>query len=244
MVGVGFVKEHLELNGLLTSFEVADLNAANLELPLQAEAFDAVICNFLPYLADPARLIGEACRCVRADGVVALSWTSNSLHQERMTPAWRAMSGSEQVTLVKELLAQAGMHPQSLRVDVSGPTDGDKLFLISASPSAPKKKPAAAVNLQVKDAVGPHQLLHALKDKSKKRADARRQKVHVSAATHCTYPGGGTRPCAFARPCSVLIACSPPLCFSSMRACPQFLIGCTNYVPASPGRNTTRSPSA
>jgi len=180
LVGVGLVSEHLQLNGLLTSFEVADLNGADLDLPLEAAAFDAVICNSLPYLMSPERVVGEACRCVQTDGVVAFGWTSNSQHAEKMAPAWRALSGSEQVTLVKELLTEAGMHPQSMRVDVSGPTDGDKLFLVSASPAAPKKKPAAAdaVKLRVQDAVGPQELLHALKDKSKKRADARRQKEH------------------------------------------------------------------
>ena len=149
MVGVGMVCEHLQVNGLLTSFEVADLNAPALDLPLEAGSFDAVICNYLPYLHDPARLVSEARRCVKADGVAAFAWTSASLHEKQMAPAWREMSGSEQVTLVKKMLAGAGMNAQSVRVDVSGPTDGDKLFLVSASPSAPTKKPASAVDLRV-----------------------------------------------------------------------------------------------
>jgi hypothetical protein len=79
--------------------------------------------------------------------------------------------------LVKDLFAAVGLHEKSMRVDVSGPTDGDKLFLVSASPSAPQPKEVSKTNA-VRDAVGPQELLSALKDKSKKRLDARRQKEH------------------------------------------------------------------
>lgn len=79
--------------------------------------------------------------------------------------------------MVKDLFWGVGLNAQSLRVDVSGPTDGDKLFVVSTSPSPPQvKKPSAT--LAVRDAVGSNELLHALKDKSKKRLDARRQKEH------------------------------------------------------------------
>lgn len=83
---------------------------------------------------------------------------------------------SEQVTLVKDLFAAIGLHEKSTRVDVSGPTDGDKVFVVSASPTAFKPKPGKAN--AIRDAVGPQELLSALKDKSKKRLDARRQKEH------------------------------------------------------------------
>mmetsp|Transcript_25977 Transcript_25977/g.38183 ORF Transcript_25977/g.38183 Transcript_25977/m.38183 type:complete len:177 (+) Transcript_25977:352-882(+) len=79
--------------------------------------------------------------------------------------------------MVKDLFWGVGLNAQSLRVDVSGPTDGDKLFVVSASPSPPQVKQPSAT-LAVRDAVGPNELLHALKDKSKKRLDARRQKEH------------------------------------------------------------------
>ena len=81
---------------------------------------------------------------------------------------------------MKELFKTIGLNMQSLRIDVSGPTDGEKLFLVSASPSEPKKSKNDddSQNLRVTDAVGPHELISALKDKSKKRLDARRQKEH------------------------------------------------------------------
>ena len=104
--------------------------------------------------------------------------------------AWRLLSAcpltgrgvvvcrSEQLAMVKEAFVEVGMKQESLRVDVSGPTDGDKLFVVSASPSLPKAKEPAGQSFKVKDAVTPHQLLSALKDTSKKKRDARRQKEH------------------------------------------------------------------
>ena len=88
------------------------------------------------------------------------------------------MCRSEQLAMVKEAFVEVGMKQESLRVDVSGPTDGDKLFVVSASPSLPKAKEPAGQSFKVKDAVTPHQLLSALKDTSKKKRDARRQKEH------------------------------------------------------------------
>ena len=85
---------------------------------------------------------------------------------------------SEQVALVTEAFVEAGLKKESLRVDISGPTDGDKLFVVSSSPSLPKPKEQLGQSFKVKDAVTPHELLSVLKDTSKKRKDARRQKEH------------------------------------------------------------------
>ena len=85
---------------------------------------------------------------------------------------------SEQVALVTEAFVEAGLKKESLRVDISGPTDGDKLFVVSSSPSLPKPKEQLGQSFKVKDAVTPHELLSVLKDTSKKRKDGRRQKEH------------------------------------------------------------------
>jgi SAM-dependent methyltransferase len=193
LFGIGLVAEHLQVNAMLTGFEVMDLNAPKLKLPFEDETFDAIVCNSLPYARDPAAVLGEACRCLNKAGVLVISWSGNSLHQDRMVSSWRKLTGSEQVGRVKELFAGAGLSGQSLRVDVSGPTEGAKLFVVSGSPTPPpqqeRQQHAGAAQswkaagdggeeMRVEDAVGPQQLLSALKDKSKKRLDARRQREH------------------------------------------------------------------
>ena len=180
LFGVGLISEHLEMNGLLTGSATLDLNSPSMRLPFDKMEFDAVVCNVMPYLHNPVGVLREARRCLKDDGLISVAWTSNSPHTQRMARAWRDCTGSQQVALVKELFKTIGLNMQSLRVDVSGPTDGEKLFLVSASPSEPKKSKNDddSQNLRVTDAVGPLELISALKDKSKKRLDARRQKEH------------------------------------------------------------------
>lgn len=72
------------------------------------------------------------------------------------------MCRSEQLAMVKEAFVEVGMKQESLRVDVSGPTDGDKLFVVSASPSLPKAKEPAGQSLKVKDAVTPETVLEGV----------------------------------------------------------------------------------
>ena len=91
--GFGLVAEHMVQNGLLHGLEVKDLNTPHLSLGLGEACYDAVICNFVPYLADPAQVVGEARKCVKDDGVVAISWSSKPRHQTHMSPAWRAATG-------------------------------------------------------------------------------------------------------------------------------------------------------
>ena len=93
MYGFGLVPEHIVQNGLLHALEVKDLNTPHVSLELGEACYDAVICNFVPYLADPAQVVGEAHKCVKDDGVVAISWSSKPRHQTHMSPAWRAATG-------------------------------------------------------------------------------------------------------------------------------------------------------
>jgi hypothetical protein len=87
------------------------------------------------------------------------------------------------------------MKQESLRVDVSGPTDGDKLFMVSASPSLPKAKEPAGQSLKVKDAVTPETVLEGVYprthngDKVKQDGDSyvvsRRVSVYSYRQGHC-----------------------------------------------------------
>ena len=94
LFGVGLLKEHMQLNPLLTDFQHMDLNTPSLRLPLESCTFDAVVCNTLPYLTAPKQVLAEARRCVKEDGVVVMSWSSSSKHESKMTEAWRQLTGS------------------------------------------------------------------------------------------------------------------------------------------------------
>lgn len=93
LFGIGIVKEHLELNALLTGFETLDLNTPQVHLPFEDKAFDAIFCEAMPFLRDPKHVLQEARRAIKDDGIICASWSSNSVHDKMMSPAWRALTG-------------------------------------------------------------------------------------------------------------------------------------------------------
>lgn len=93
LFGIGLVKEHLEVNALLTGFETLDLNTPQVHLPLEDNAFDAIFCEAMPYLCDPKHVFEEARRAIKDDGIICASWSSNSVHDKMMAPAWRTLTG-------------------------------------------------------------------------------------------------------------------------------------------------------
>jgi len=171
--GIGLVREHLQGNPALTRFSVLDLNAEHAAFPLNEETFDVVVCSgLLPYLQFPLQVFAEAARVLRPGGSFILSWTSRSQFPDKQVLGWANRTSTERTAMVKEMLAQAGFSPESVRLDVSGPTTGSKLYLVSACTPAREVEGKA----EIRDAVTAQELLFTLKDKSKKRQDAKRQK--------------------------------------------------------------------
>lgn len=99
-------------------------------------------------MSRPDVIVNEARRVLTDKGVLSVSWTSDC-REGKIVKGWMDRSGDEQVDLVKELLILSGMHPTSLRVEVSGPTNGPKLFLVSGSPAAKQKKGQGKVKRSV-----------------------------------------------------------------------------------------------
>ena len=93
LYGVGLLPEHMEANKALTGFETVDLNAPGLKLNLPDDKFDAVLCNVLPYIREPLPLLREARRCMKEDGVIVVSWSSISTHEQQMAKHWRDRPG-------------------------------------------------------------------------------------------------------------------------------------------------------
>jgi len=170
--GIGVVNEHLQSNSALTKFSVLDLNAEHVAFPFQEQSFDAVVCSgVMPYLQFPLQVFAEAARVLRPGGSFIISWTSKASFLDRQVQGWGNRTSTERTALVKELLDKTGFNRESVRLDVSGPTTGSKLYLVSACTS-----PSEQGRAEIRDAVNPQELLYTLKDKSKKRQDAKRQK--------------------------------------------------------------------
>ena len=91
LYGVGLLNEQMMANKRLAGFEAVELNAPGLTLNLPDAKFDAVLCNVLPYIAQPAQLLREARRCIKDDGIIVVSWSSISQHM--MAKHWRDRTG-------------------------------------------------------------------------------------------------------------------------------------------------------
>eukprot|EP00287_Rhodomonas_sp_CCMP768_P002121 CAMPEP_0196735744 /NCGR_PEP_ID=MMETSP1091-20130531/14060_1 /TAXON_ID=302021 /ORGANISM="Rhodomonas sp., Strain CCMP768" /LENGTH=415 /DNA_ID=CAMNT_0042079409 /DNA_START=33 /DNA_END=1280 /DNA_ORIENTATION=- len=171
--GVGLVDEHLRNNPLLDQTVTVDLN----DTPgpdlcgaggLEPASFDTVLCSgALPYLTHPEHAIAQGVELLTEDGVLVVSWSS-SVRAEKATAGWLRMDTAQQLDFVKHLLVSAGLSSSSLRVDVSGPTHGDKLCVVSAAKAAPS--PA------VTDKVSGVTLKEALRTQKRSRRDRQRQK--------------------------------------------------------------------
>jgi SAM-dependent methyltransferase len=172
LAGIGAAQAALAANALLDTAVEGDLNA-DPTLPFGDAEFDAVVCACgMPYLSRAAEVLTEARRVLAPEGILALSWTSQPC-QAKAVAGWAARSEAEQVELVKASLLQLGFHPRSLRVDISGPTGGAKLVVVSGSPAEP---PRGAPQDTVADSVDTGTLKKTLAKVSKRRRDEKRQK--------------------------------------------------------------------
>lgn len=180
--GVGLVDAHLAANPLLDDSLSLDLNApggVDLEGALRGKGlepgdFSGVVCSgALPYLTHPEHVLKQGARMLSENGVLLVSWTT-SVREAKVTRGWASMDSAEQLDFVKQCLVAGGLSAESLRVEVSGPTHGEKLVLVSAANTAAKGglEADAGVKSKVSGAV----LKEAMRTQRRSRRDRQRQK--------------------------------------------------------------------
>lgn len=76
----------------------------------------------------------QARRVLDEKGILILSWTSD-VRKGKVVKGWQDRTDTQQIEMVKKMLTSVGMHETTLRVDISGPTSGPKLYVISGSPT-------------------------------------------------------------------------------------------------------------
>lgn len=98
--GHGLNAEELAKNPRLNHFFVQNLNET-LQLPLEDQSFDAVICTVsVQYLQYPEAIFSEIYRVLKTDGLCIMSF-SNRMFYQKAIAAWREGSERERVNLVK-----------------------------------------------------------------------------------------------------------------------------------------------
>ena len=108
VVGHGMNEDELVANDRLSNHFVQDLNQTQ-RLPLNADAFDAVLCAVsVQYLQYPESVFAEVARVLRPGGQVIVSF-SNRMFAEKAIRAWREKgTGQGRLRLVAQYLEATG----------------------------------------------------------------------------------------------------------------------------------------
>ena len=128
VAGHGMNAEELAANPRLTEWWVQDLNAGP-ALPLEADAFDAVLCCVgVQYLQRPVEVFAEAARVLRPGGRAVVSF-SNRCFPTKAVAAWHALGAAGRAALVSAYLRDAGFADVRAHVLADG-SAGDPLVAV------------------------------------------------------------------------------------------------------------------
>ena len=107
VVGLGMNEVELSKNPRLDEFVVQNLNR-NPELPFGEAEFDGVgICVSIDYLTDPAAVLREVGRILKAGGPVVITF-SNRCFPTKAVAVWHQLDDRGHVRLVESYLEEAG----------------------------------------------------------------------------------------------------------------------------------------
>ncbi|AUC60120.1 Biotin synthesis protein BioC [Cyanobacterium sp. HL-69] len=98
--GHGMNEEELKKNERLDHYFLQNLNS-NLQLPLQNEDFDAVLCTVsIQYLQYPEAIFMEIARILKPQGVAIFTFSNRMFYQKAIT-AWRDATDRQRIFLTK-----------------------------------------------------------------------------------------------------------------------------------------------
>ena len=128
--GVGMNQAELAANPRLDGFVVQDLND-NPRLTLEDDSFDgAAICVSIQYLIQPAAVLREVGRVVKAGAPLVVTF-SNRCFPTKAVAVWQAVDDTGHAELIERYLEDAGNWTAGERFDRSLP-GRDPLFAVVA----------------------------------------------------------------------------------------------------------------
>jgi SAM-dependent methyltransferase len=121
--GHGMNGEELARNKRLSHYFVQNLNT-DLQLPLEDQSFDAVVCTVsVQYLQYPEAIFSEVYRVLKTDGIAIFSF-SNRMFYQKAIAAWRDGSDRDHVNLVKSYFASVPRFSTPEVVEKTSPAAG------------------------------------------------------------------------------------------------------------------------
>ena len=98
--GHGMNEEELKKNERLDHYFLQNLNS-NMQLPLENEDFDAVLCTVsIQYLQYPEAIFMEIARILKPNGIAIFSFSNRMFYQKAIT-AWRDATDRQRIFLCK-----------------------------------------------------------------------------------------------------------------------------------------------